>query len=96
MNGVTLAIGITISLAIVSVSLGLLIVGYRCYYGYVTLSDNNKGCQDIYVSGLILTFLIGCLFVLYLLSYVADRMGNMDVVEVKKNPLRRKSPVQSV
>ena len=64
MNGVTLAIGITI--AIGSVSLGLLIVGYRCYYGYVTLSDNNKGCQDIYVSGLILTFLVGCVFVFYL------------------------------
>lgn len=93
MNRVSLAIGITISLAIVSSSLGLLIVGYRCYYGYDSLSNNNKGCQDIYISGIIMTFIIGCLFVFYLLFRIVDCIDNPVVPKVKNNPVRRKSGI---
>ena len=98
----SIAIGITISLAIVSGSVGLLIVGYRCYHGYSPLSDNNKGCQDIYISGIIMTFIIGCLLVFYLLFRIADYMdssvvsnvqNNPVVSKVKNNPVRRKSSI---
>jgi hypothetical protein len=94
MDRLSIAIGITISLAIVSGSLALLIVGYRCYYGYNSLADNNKGCQDIYISGILMTFLIGCVFVFYLLCKVVDCIDGVKEVKVK-NPVRRKSVVVS-
>jgi hypothetical protein len=96
MDKTSLAIGITISLAIVSGSLTMLIVGYRCYYGYNSLADNNKGCQDIYISGILMTFLLGCVFVFYLLFKFADCIEGVKEVKVK-NPVRRRStPITSV
>jgi hypothetical protein len=97
MDRLSIAIGITISLAIVICSLTLLIIGYRCYYGYNTLADNNKGCQDIYISGILMTFLIGCVFAFYLLCKFIDCIEGVEgKKEVKvKNPVRRKSAVVS-
>jgi hypothetical protein len=96
MERISIVIGITISLAIVSGSLSMLIIGYRCYSGYISLSDNNRGCENIYISGLIMTFLIGCVFMFYLLFKLVDCLDSVNVVQVK-NPVRRRSvPITSV
>lgn len=94
MERISIAIGITISLAIVLGSLIMLIVGYRCYYGYNSLVDNNKGCQDIYISGILMTFLLGCIFMFYLLFKLVDCIDGTNLVQVK-NPVRRRSVIAS-
>lgn len=97
-----LAIEIIISLAIVATAMGLLIAGHECYYNRTPLINNNANCEGVYISGILMMFLIGCLLMFALFACIVDRIdmprvSNAAPVVVVKNPKsRRQSIVTSV
>lgn len=66
------AIEILLSIAFVSTSIALLIVGNLCFQGKGPPSNPTQ-CENIYISGILMSFICGCALVFGLLCYIADR-----------------------
>jgi len=87
-------LGICFSLALTITSVGLLVTGYYCYYGKNTLPNNNARCEDIYISGILMTFLIGCALVIWLLVTIVERCEISEPVIPVAHVIKRKNPVR--
>lgn len=67
-------VGIVLSVALVCTSFGLLITGGLCFYGKVTLSVSPSTCENIYVSGLLMSFIVGVIILFNLLFCLVNRL----------------------
>jgi hypothetical protein len=66
------AIEILLSIAFVSTSIALLIVGNLCFQGKGPPSNPTQ-CENIYISGILMSFICGCALAFGALCYIADR-----------------------
>jgi len=88
-NRVINAIGIVISAAFVCSGLGLLIAGLLCTYNIKATVSGN--CETIYVTGILMTFVIGTCIVFALLAYMVDRCE-----QVQPPPPVQETPVVTI
>jgi hypothetical protein len=64
-------IGTLVSTAFVCTAIGLFIAGYTCTYNNKTTVSGD--CQNIYIAGILMLFIVGTCLVFALLAYIADR-----------------------
>ena len=84
------AAGILLSVAFVCTSFGLLISGALCFYGKSNSSVSPSTCESIYVSGLIMSFIVGVVILFNLLFCLINRLDPVpEPVSVPNNKKRR-------
>jgi hypothetical protein len=93
-------IGILVSIAFVCVSFGLLISGAICTKSGNWIS-NPKDCESVYVSGLILSFMIGTVLMFCFLFWFVEKIdpptASASAPVVVVNPHKKKKmPLHSV
>ena len=106
-NNITRAIGIILSIAFVTSSLGLIIAGAHCVYGDPGWKISKDSCLNMYLSGILMCFLLGLVVVFNVFICIVDRCelppppverinpirANRNRVEVKKK--KKKVPLRS-
>jgi len=80
-QGIIYAIEILVSIAFVFTSIALLIVGNLCTKNASPPQDPTQ-CQNIYISGIIMMFICGCLLVFGLLMYMVERCEQLPVASI--------------
>jgi hypothetical protein len=88
---------VLLTIIFVGTSLGLLITGRYCYYGPNYLPNNNARCEDIFISGIIMSFISGCVLIIWFFIFLVNRCDNYVPTPVvkKKNPIRRRPSIVS-
>ena len=87
-------IEILLTMLFVGTSIGLLVVGRYCYYGPNYLPNNNARCEDIFISGIIMSFISGCVLLVWLFIIAMNHCDKIDSRPVvKKNPVRRRRSI---
>lgn len=82
-----LAIEWALFVSITLTSLGLLISGHQCYYKGSVLPYNNANCENIYISGIILTFICGVIIAFTLLFWLVDKCDERDNSRLTTRPV---------
>jgi len=77
---------ILISILFSITSIGLLVTGANCYNNKIWITDAEI-CQNVYISGIILTFILGVCILFGLLCLMVDVCDKPVIV----NPVRRRS-----
>ena len=80
-------VGIVLSVAFVGTSFGLLISGALCFYGKATLSVSPSTCESIYVSGLLMSFIVGVVILFNLLFCLVNRLDGFPEQEPAAKPV---------
>jgi len=65
---------VTFSVAFVCTSFGLLISGALCFYGKSNSSLSPSTCESIYVSGLLMSFIVGAVLLFNILFCLINRL----------------------
>ena len=86
-NNITRAIGFILSIAFVISSLGLIIAGAHCTFGEPGWKISKDSCLNIYISGILMCFLLGVVIVFNVFICIIDRFDRPVSVE-RVNPVR--------
>jgi len=78
----TNTIGILLSIAFVGVSFGLLISGAVCTKSGTWIA-NPRDCENVYVSGILMCFIIGVVLFFWFLAYLAERCDSVALAEAR-------------
>ncbi len=88
-NNITRAIGIILSIAFVTSSLGLIIAGAHCVYGDPGWKISKDSCLNMYLSGILMCFLLGVVIVFNVFICIAERC------ELPPPPVERINPIRA-
>ena len=75
------------SVAFVCISFGLLISGGLCFYGKSNWTTNARTCEDVYVSGILMSFIVGVVLFFNLLFYLVSWLDDAPVREPVSRPV---------
>ena len=78
---------ILFSVAFVCTSFGLLISGGLCFYGKSNWTTNARTCEDVYVSGILMCFIIGVVLFFNLLFCLVNWLEDAHLREPAPRPV---------
>lgn len=84
---------VLLSVAFVCTSFGLLISGALCFYGKSNSSLNPTTCENIYVSGLLMSFIVGAVVLFNLVFCLINRLHPFPEDEPVPKPVKKKRHV---